>query len=144
MAEQQLLGVAIGVIRDGRVVSLKGCGLADREERIPVTTKTVFNWASDSKPMAAVLAVQLAEKGELDLDADVRRYVPEFPTKGAVITAQQLLCHQSGIPHYANGKIARGAAKPDRIPDRLDPLRSIDRFSGSPLIGPPRSSTTRW
>jgi serine beta-lactamase-like protein LACTB, mitochondrial len=136
MAEQQLVGVAVGVIRDGRVVYLKGYGLADREERTPVTTKTVFNWASNSKPMAAVLALRLAEKGELDLDADVRRYVPEFPSKGAVITTRQLLCHQSGIPHYSNGKIIP-SGKPDGGPDRLDPLRSLDRFSGSPLIFAP-------
>jgi hypothetical protein len=43
--------------------------------------------------MAAVLALQLVEKSELDLDAGVRQYVPEFPDKGVPITARELLCH---------------------------------------------------
>lgn len=139
MARQHLVGVAIGVIRDGRVVYVKGYGLADREKKTPVTPETVFNWASNSKPMAAVLAMQLVDKGKLDLDADVRKYVPEFPDKGSVITARQLLCHQSGLPHYSNGKVVpaeRGspAGKPG-------PLASLDRFSGSPLIFRPGERT---
>lgn len=137
MAEQQLVGLAVGVIRDGRVVYLKGYGLADREGRTPVTAETVFNWASNSKPMAAVLALQLAEKGQLDLDADVRRYVPEFPPKGTAITCRQLLCHQSGMPHYANGKIVPADRESETPPDRPDPILSLDRFSGSPLIFAP-------
>ncbi|MEJ7637544.1 MAG: serine hydrolase domain-containing protein [Singulisphaera sp.] len=134
MAEQELVGLAVGVIRDGRVVYLNGYGLADREKRTPVTTETVFSWASNSKPMAAVLALQLAEAGKLDLDADVRRYVPEFPPKGTVITCRQLLCHQSGIPHYTNGKIVPADRKSEAPRDRPDPILSLDRFSESPLI----------
>src|SRR5690606_10775158 len=102
MERQELVGVAVGVIQGGKVVYLQGYGLADREKQTPVTTKSVFNWASNSKPFAAVLAMQLAEKKKLDLDADVRDYVPEFPDKRARITARHLLDHQSGIPHYGN------------------------------------------
>src|SRR5436305_1742921 len=90
MARQHLVGVAVGVIRDGQIAYLKGYGMSDRERGTPVTTETVFNWASNSKPLAAVLAMKLVEKGELDLDADVRRYLPEFPSKGAVISTRQL------------------------------------------------------
>jgi serine beta-lactamase-like protein LACTB len=133
MDMQELVGVAIGVIRDSRVVYLKGYGYADREKLTLTSTKSVFNWASNSKPMAAVLALQLVEKGALELDADVRQYVPEFPAKGATITTRQLLCHQSGIPHYTNGKIVQGKAEGN--PDRA--LRSIARFSESPLIFSP-------
>src|SRR5689334_6172312 len=79
--EQQLVGVAIGILQQGRVVYVKGYGDADREQKIPVTLESKFNWASNSKPVAAVLAMQLVEKQQLDLDADVRKYVPEFPEK---------------------------------------------------------------
>lgn len=134
MDKQELVGVAIGVIEDGRIVYTKGYGWADREHRIPATAETVINWASNSKPMAAILALQLAEQGQLDLDADVRTYVPEFPDKGVTITCRQILGHQSGIPHYSNGQIVptRRDAESRRGP--VDPLRSLDRFAESPLI----------
>lgn len=134
MDAQGLVGVAIGVIRDGKIAYLQGYGWADREDRAPMTADTVINWASNSKPMAAILALQLAEKGRLDLDADVRRYVPEFPNKGAIITPRQILCHQSGIPHYSNGRIVPARLAATRDPNALDPLNSLDRFAGSPLV----------
>ena len=76
MERQKAIGVAVGVIREGEIVYAKGYGFADREEKIPVTTKTMFRWASISKPLTAVVAMQLVEAGKLDLDDDVRRHVP--------------------------------------------------------------------
>jgi CubicO group peptidase (beta-lactamase class C family) len=134
MDRQQAVGVAVGVVRDGEIVYLKGYGLADREKRLPVTTESVFNWASNSKPMAAVLAMQLVEKGMLDLDADVRSYVPEFPDKGATITTRQLLCHQSGIPHYKNGAVIPSASKHLTQEAWLDPVVGLSKFDRSPLL----------
>ena len=100
IANQKAIGLSIGAIQHGRIAYLKAYGLADREKQTPATTQTVFNWASNSKPLAAILAMQLVESKAIDLDADVRTYVPEYPDQGAVITTRQLLCHQSGIPHY--------------------------------------------
>lgn len=137
MQRQELVGVAIGVIQDGQIAYLKGYGLADRESGKRVTDQTVFNWASNSKPMAAVLAMQLVEQGKLDLDKDIRDYVPEFPKTPQVITARRLLCHQSGIPHYANGRVISSpgpAAKPGTVPD---PVTSLHRFDRSPLLFDP-------
>lgn len=138
MQRQEVVGVAIGVLRGGRIAYLQGYGLADRETQRPVTTRTVFNWASNSKPLVAVAAMQLVEAGGLDLDADVRRYVPEFPAKSrGVVTTRHLLCHQSGLPHYSNGEV---------VPiDPIDPgvspcdsaVAAISRFAASPLIFAP-------
>ncbi len=107
MARQELVGVAIGVIRDGRVVYTAGYGMADREAEVPVTDETLFRWASISKPVTAVAAMQLVEAGKLDPSADIRDYVPEFPDKGTVITTEQLLAHLGGIVHYSNGPVIR-------------------------------------
>lgn len=134
MLQQHLVGVSIGVIQDGEIVYLAAYGLADRDANVPTTINTVMNWASNSKPIAAVAAMQLVERGQLHLDADVRQYVPEFPEKDAVITTRQLLCHQSGIPHYANGRIVptqRAYACEWR---HLDPVLALDTFNQSPLI----------
>jgi CubicO group peptidase (beta-lactamase class C family) len=137
MEKQQVVGAAVGIIRDGAIVYLKGYGLADRETKSPVTAESVFNWASNSKPLAAVLAMQLVEAKKLDLDADVRTYVPEFPDKGATITTRHLLCHQSGIPHYANGKVVPTVRKYSEKHPFADPIHSLDRFNKSPLIFKP-------
>jgi len=138
MTAQDLVGVAVGVLRDETIAYLHGYGWANREAQTPVTARTVFNWASNSKPFIAVAAMQLVEQGNLDLEADVRRYVPEFPGKEHVITARQLLCHQSGIPHYRNGRIipcVDGA--PTEPLTELDPVVALCRFALSPLIFTP-------
>jgi CubicO group peptidase (beta-lactamase class C family) len=134
---QGVVGAAIGIIQNGEIVYLKGYGLADRENRTPVTAQTVFNWASNSKPLAAVAAMQLVEKKSLDLDADVRKYVPEFPDKGNVITARQLLTHQSGIPHYANGQIVPTKRRYPTPQPFMDPVFALDTFNQSPLLFAP-------
>jgi serine beta-lactamase-like protein LACTB, mitochondrial len=134
MEKQELVGVAIGIIRDGRVVYVQGYGLADSQKKTPVTPESVFNWASNSKPLAAVLAMQLVEKKQLDLDADVRKYVPEFPDKNVKITPRHLLSHQSGIPHYENGKVVAVPRKYSVQDPFADPILALDKFADSPLL----------
>ncbi|MFT3881930.1 MAG: serine hydrolase domain-containing protein [Gemmatales bacterium] len=139
MEKQGLVGVAVGVLQQGEVVYLQGYGLADREKKTPVTTKSVFNWASNSKPLCGVAAMQLVEKGQLNLDVDVRQYVPEFPKKEHIITMRQLLCHQSGIQHY--GKvIPTERAYATKLP-YLDPVLALDVFNRTPLIYQPGEKT---
>ena len=105
MERQQAVGVAVGVIRDGNVACLKGYGFADREKQLAVSTKSMFRWASISKTLTAIAAMQLVEEGRLDLKADVRTLIPEFSDKGTTITVRDLLCHQSRIVHHANGPV---------------------------------------
>ncbi len=57
MEKQEIVGAAVGLLHDGEIVYLKGYGLADLKKRTPVTTETVFNWASNSKPLCAVAAM---------------------------------------------------------------------------------------
>ncbi|SVD29737.1 uncharacterized protein METZ01_LOCUS382591, partial [marine metagenome] len=81
MERQQIVGLAVGIIQGGRISYLKGYGWANRENRVPVSRKTMFRWASISKSLTALSAMQLWEKDQLKLDGDVRQYVPEFPDK---------------------------------------------------------------
>lgn len=137
MEKQELVGVAVGVIQDGKVVYTRGYGFADAKKQTPVTATSVFNWASNSKPLAAVLAMQLVEKGQLDLDADVRKYVPEFPDKKVKITVRHLLDHQSGVPHYSNGKVIPVVRKYDTPDPFANPILALDKFADSPLLFTP-------
>ena len=58
MKQQELVGLAVGVIKNGRIEYLKGYGWADREMQTPVTRQTMFRWASISKSLTAVTALQ--------------------------------------------------------------------------------------
>lgn len=90
--------MAVG--RDGSLVWLEAQGYADLESRREVTTQSQFPIGSVSKPLTAVVALRLAERGVLNLDADSRTYVPGFPRKRHVVTPRQLLSHQAGVRHY--------------------------------------------
>jgi serine beta-lactamase-like protein LACTB, mitochondrial len=137
MAKQDVIGLAVGVVEGGEIVYVTGFGYADRERREPVTPGTLFRWASCSKPLTAVAVMQLVDKGTLDLDADVRTLVPEFPDKGVAVTARQLLCHQGGIVHYTNGKVVRTKREyPTAHPFR-DVVLALDTFKESPLVNRP-------
>lgn len=135
--DQEVVGLAIGILRDGRIAYLQGYGLADREAGTPVTTETVFNLASNSKPLAAVAAMQLVDAGLLDLDADFRDYLPEYPDPGAVITTRHLLSHQGGIPHYSNGAVVATERAYTVDQPFLNPEYAMDRFNRSPLLFEP-------
>ncbi|PNS07392.1 serine hydrolase domain-containing protein [Solilutibacter silvestris] len=137
MRRDGTVGMAIGVIENDRIVYLKGYGDADREAHVPVTTRTMFRWASVSKPVAAIAAMQLVEQGKLDLDADVRGYVPEFPDKGVKITTRQLLGHQGGIVHYDNGPVVPTVKTYAQAHPFADVVVALDAFKDSPLVNAP-------
>lgn len=137
MEALQAVGLAIGIIQNNRIVYLNGYGWADREKKVPVTAKTLFRWASMSKTLTAVTALQLVEQHKLDLDADVRDYVPEFPDKGVPITTKQLLCHQSGIRHYTNGQVVTTKREYEVEHPFEDVVLALDEFKESPLLFAP-------
>lgn len=103
--ESAIPGMAVAVIRDGRVVLQQGYGYADVERKLPVTTNTPFNIASISKPIMGIALLQLVEQGRLELDRDINSYLPfrvaNPNAKGSIITLRELATHTSGIAdHY--------------------------------------------
>jgi serine beta-lactamase-like protein LACTB, mitochondrial len=101
-SRQLVPGVQVAVSRGGRLVWSEGLGLADLEQRVPVTPQTRFRIGSVTKPLTATALAVLAQAGRLDLDAPIQRYVPTFPGHGAPITLRQLAGHLSGIRHYTD------------------------------------------
>ena len=139
MTRQGAVGMAVGIIEDGKVIYTRGYGLADRNREIPVTKDTNFRWASISKPLTAIVAGQLALEGKLDLDADIRKYVPEFPVKDPEhpITTRQLLAHHGGIVHYSNGPVIP-RFRNDYPPNPYQSvILALDTFKMSPLVSEP-------
>ena len=97
-------GAVVGIATNGRVAFIKGYGLADLEQRTPMTEKTVLRIGSVTKQFTAALVLKLADQGKLSLDDTLSRYVPEFP-RGGEVTIRQLLSHTSGIMSYTNPKV---------------------------------------
>jgi hypothetical protein len=141
-----IVGVAVGVIEGNEIAYLRGYGAADREAGTPVTVDTRFRWASISKCVTAVAALQLAEAGRLDLDADVRGYVPEYPEgdKARPITCRHLLCHQSGIGRI--NRLPAAVARRSYPTPRpfADVVTALDTFKeNAPLFPPGAGRPTR-
>jgi len=139
MREQDLVGMSVAVIEAGRVTHVAGYGFENRELRIPADGDTMYRWASISKPVTAVAALQLAAAGKLRLADTVRKYVPEFPAKQQPITVRQLLCHQGGIVHYRNGRVIRTQRNYDVEHPFADMILALDTFKDSPLVAKPGS-----
>lgn len=99
LAAQRVPGLALAIVHNDRVVYAKGYGSAADGQ--PATPQTQFFIASLSKSITALAVMQLAEAGALDLDAPVRRYLPEFtlanPDHAARLTLRQLLNQVSGL-----------------------------------------------
>lgn len=93
-------GVSVAVVEKNNYVWSQGFGMADLENSVPATSRTLYRLASISKPLTAVAALQLSQTGKLDIDAPVQRYCPAFPQKEFPITTRQLLGHLGGIRHY--------------------------------------------
>jgi CubicO group peptidase (beta-lactamase class C family) len=97
MQEQKLIGLSIGIIKDGKVVKMTGYGLANREYRVLADENTVYKLASISKHMIAVAIMKLSEEGRLKLTDKATKYFPDAPGTWSNITIRHLLNHSSGL-----------------------------------------------
>ncbi len=93
------VGCALGVSLDGELVYKNGYGFANLDWDIPITSTTVFYTGSISKQFTAAAIALLSDEGKLDLDDDIRQYLPERPVRDPAITVRQLVHHMSGIPN---------------------------------------------
>ncbi|MGD9562433.1 MAG: serine hydrolase domain-containing protein [Pyrinomonadaceae bacterium] len=133
MAAQKIPGLSIAVAVDGKTVWSKGFGYADLENNLKATPATRFRIASVSKPITAAAMARLYEQGKLDVDAPVQEYVPEFPSKGVVITARQLVGHLSGIRHLRRDPDPEKDEFYDRKKYCRNVTEGVKRFQADPL-----------
>lgn len=100
-----LPGAAVAVVKDGEIIFTKGYGLSDVEGGILVDSETtIFEWGSITKLFTWTAVMQLAEAGQLDLDADIRSYLSdaflESWTFSQPITMRHLMNHTAGFGDY--------------------------------------------
>jgi D-alanyl-D-alanine carboxypeptidase len=93
-------GASAIVVKDGKVLYRKAFGLANLELKVPMQPDNVFEIGSVTKQFTSTAVLMLVEQGKLGLGDDVRKYLADFPDKGATITVEHLLTHTSGIPSY--------------------------------------------
>ncbi|HEY7850263.1 MAG TPA: serine hydrolase domain-containing protein, partial [Ktedonobacterales bacterium] len=156
MAEDGVPGVSVAVIEGGRIAWARGYGVMEAGQPERVTPATLFQCASISKPVAAVVALRLVESGALTLDEDVNERLTSWKIppitywneQGRVdmrprITVRQLLSHTAGLtvhgfpgypvdaplPHLT--EILNGEPRANTPPIRLDSLPGVQmRYSG--------------
>lgn len=103
MSSTHAPGVSVAVVENGQYEWASGFGFADLENNVLASEHTLFRLASISKPLTATGAMQLWERGQLDLDAPVQKYCAAFPRKDSTITTREALGHLAGIRHYKSG-----------------------------------------
>ena len=119
-------GCSVGVIRDGRPIHAAGYGSANLEYGIQNGPGTIYRIASVSKQFTAGAIALLALRGEVDLDAPVQRYVPEFPDYREPPAVRHLVHHTSGLRDYLGLFSLAGNRSEDLITDQ-DILDAITR-----------------
>jgi CubicO group peptidase (beta-lactamase class C family) len=140
LTEQRLVGTVVLIAQDGKLLYHRAAGLADREERRSMSEDTIFRYSSLTKPIVSATAMALLERGQLDLDAPVTRWIPEFRPKTpqgteAAITIRQLLTHTAGLTYgmnqppdgpYHRAGVSDGIAEPGlSIEEQLRRLASV-------------------
>ena len=131
------LSVAVGL--EGAFRFERGYGLADLEHRVPATASTVYRLASVSKPITAVVTMQLVERRRLSLEDTVGKWLSYVPAALRPITVRQLLSHQSGIRHYT----AQEDDSTTHYPRHYDSLReALGIFASDPLVHAPGTRMT--
>jgi CubicO group peptidase (beta-lactamase class C family) len=104
MTDWRVPGLSIAVIKDGRIILLRGYGFRDLARRLPVTPRTLMPIGSNTKAFTATILASLVDEGMLAWDEPVRSYMPDFRLADDVAerlaTARDLISHRVGLPRH--------------------------------------------
>ena len=121
-------GATFLISKNGSVIYKKAFGLANLELNVPMKTENVFKIGSMTKQFTAISILMLIEQGKLNLDDEITKFIPDYPTNGNKITIHHLLTHTSGIKDYTRVKGLNAIAQKD-----LTPLELIDFSKNEPI-----------
>lgn len=134
MRHHHVPGVAIAIVRDGRVVAARGYGVRSAGASAPVDADTVFSVGSISKVVAAAATLRLVDAGRVSLDRDVamdlkRWQVPDVPERNGAITPRMLMSHTSGLGVHGFADYL-----PDeRVPTLTEVLQGVPPAKNAPV-----------
>ncbi|WP_407692902.1 serine hydrolase domain-containing protein [Pyxidicoccus xibeiensis] len=98
LERQQVPGVGIGVVKNGKVLLAKGYGFANLEHQVPARPETLFQAGSIGKQFTAMAVMLQVEAGKLALADPLTKFFPEAPASWKALTVRHLLNHTSGLP----------------------------------------------
>ena len=135
--------VSIAFTNNGRIEWARAYGVREAGSRETITTETIFQAGSISKPVAATVALRMAQSGRFSLDEDVNKKlvswkVPENEfTREQKVTVRRILSHSAGLTNHAAGNYTSGAQLPTLLqildgvkPANTPPIR-VDSIPGS-------------
>jgi len=119
MAENNVPALSIGVIKHGKVTSIKHFGVLNRNTAKPVIENTFYQIGSQTKVITSIVTLALINEGKLNLTDSVQKLIPAYTSVSKTnawksITIEDLLSHRSGLPNYPN---------------------NVSRKDGEPMIG---------
>lgn len=131
--EWNVPGLAVSVVKDGKVVFSKGYGVRKVGESAPIDDHTLFSIGSISKSFAAMELGMLVEEGKLSWDDPVRQYLPYFelydPYVTREFTIRDLLAHRSGLPEFCGGILWYGSDfSREEVLKRLRYIKPVTSF----------------
>lgn len=134
--QESFNGVALLAV-DGEILLSEAIGIAEKKQNTArlLTTNTMFELASVSKPITATAIIRLQQEGKLDLDNPISNWIPELPYSG--ITIRHLLNHTSGLPDYM--ELFAKKWNPARYAFNEDVLRLIVEHRPDVLFAPNES-----
>lgn len=121
-------GITVLAAKNGAIIYHNAFGTADLEANIPMQTDHVFRIGSVTKQFTAIAILQLTEQGKINLQDEITRFIPDFPTQGHKITIEHLLTHTSGIQSYTGMKDFGKILSTD-----MTPVQLIDVFKNEPM-----------
>src|SRR3954462_3950873 len=123
-----MVGMAVGVVENGRSSSLQGSGHTLEGSNEPVTPDTVFRWASVSKGVAATMVAKLAQQGKIQLNAPVANYAPDLKLPAGNehrATVGDLLSHRLGLYRNAYDNKLEEGQDPSVLRQSLAQLNAV-------------------
>jgi CubicO group peptidase (beta-lactamase class C family) len=154
VADGRIAGAVTAVARRGKIVHFEATGLMDIESGRPMRRDTIFRIYSMTKPVAVVAALILCDEGELDLDAPVAKYLPQFEdlvvlageervAPSRPMTVRDLMRHTSGLTYglLGNTPVDRVYRKAKILDDGGDLAAMVEKLSKIPLLFHPGE---RW
>ncbi len=130
-----LPGVSVAISRNGQLIYAGAFGAADLEHNVLNDTATIFEAGSVSKQFTAAAILVLEQDGKLNQRDDVRKYIPELPDYGSVITIYDLIHHQSGLRDWGSVAEVEGWGRGSRAHSNAHALQIICRQTA--LNNPP-------
>jgi beta-lactamase class C len=128
MKKPAMVGLAVGVVENGRITFLRGYGETLAGSGDSVSEDTVFRWASVSKGVAATMIAKLAEAGKIDINAPVARYAPDLKLPNGnenVATVGDLLSHRLGLYRNAYDNKLEEGEDPSVLRQSLAQLNAV-------------------